>query len=89
MTPEGHPARSDPGHIIGPHKAVVLMKENARVCHQGPDTFVVHREAGYIDAALHLYGSSRDTPSLQRRLGPYIILCAAGVPLVSLEGGTP
>lgn len=36
MTPEGHPARSDPGQIVG------------------PDTLIVHQEAGYIDAALHL-----------------------------------
>ncbi len=26
MTPEGHPARSDPGQIVGPDKAVVLMR---------------------------------------------------------------
>jgi hypothetical protein len=26
MTPEGHPARSDPGHMVGPDKAVVLMR---------------------------------------------------------------
>ena len=26
MTPEGHPARSDPGQIVGPTKAVVLMR---------------------------------------------------------------
>ena len=26
MTPEGHPARSDPGHIVGPNKVVVLMR---------------------------------------------------------------
>ena len=26
MTPEGHPARSDPGQIVGSHKAVVLMR---------------------------------------------------------------
>jgi hypothetical protein len=37
---------------------------------------VVHREAGYINAALFLSGASRDTPSLQGRLGPYIILCS-------------
>ena len=27
-------------------------EENARAFHQGPDTVDVHREAGYIDAAL-------------------------------------
>ena len=75
MTPEGHPARSDPGQIVGPDKGRCANEENARVFHQGPDTFVVHREAGYIDAALHLHGSSRDTPPLHRRLGPYINLC--------------
>lgn len=26
MTPEGHPARSDPGQTVGPNKAVVLMR---------------------------------------------------------------
>ena len=26
MTPQGHPARSDPGQIVGPHEAVVLMR---------------------------------------------------------------
>ena len=26
MTPEGHPARSDPGQNVGPTKAVVLMR---------------------------------------------------------------
>src|SRR6266550_2901086 len=26
MTPEGHPARSDPGQIVGPTKAVVLIR---------------------------------------------------------------
>jgi hypothetical protein len=26
MTPEGHPARSDPGQLVGPNKAVVLMR---------------------------------------------------------------
>ena len=35
----------------------------------------MYREAGYIDAALFLPGASRDTPSLPRRLGPYINLC--------------
>jgi hypothetical protein len=51
MTPEGHQARSDPGHIVGPNKAVVLMR-SARVF-QGPDTCVVHQEAGYRDTALY------------------------------------
>jgi hypothetical protein len=37
---------------------------------------VVHQEAGYIDAALFFSSASRDTPSLPRRLGPYIILCS-------------
>jgi hypothetical protein len=26
MTSQGHPARSDPGHIVGPDEAVVLMR---------------------------------------------------------------
>jgi hypothetical protein len=26
MTPQGHPARSNPGQIIGPNEAVVLMR---------------------------------------------------------------
>lgn len=26
MTPQGHPARSDPGQIVGPDEAVVLMR---------------------------------------------------------------
>jgi hypothetical protein len=26
MTPQGHPARSDPGQIVGPNEAVVLMR---------------------------------------------------------------
>jgi hypothetical protein len=26
MTPQGHPARSNPGQIIGPTEAVVLMR---------------------------------------------------------------
>jgi hypothetical protein len=26
MTPQGHPARSNPGQIIGPDEAVVLMR---------------------------------------------------------------
>jgi hypothetical protein len=26
MTPEGHPARSDPGQNVGPNEAVVLMR---------------------------------------------------------------
>ena len=26
MTPEGHPARSDPGQNVGPDEAVVLMR---------------------------------------------------------------
>jgi len=26
MTPQGHPARSDPGQIIGPDEGVVLMR---------------------------------------------------------------
>ena len=51
-------------------------EENARAFHQGPDTVIVHREAGYIDAALFSSGASRDTPLLSRRLGPYIILCS-------------
>ena len=52
---------------------MLINKENARVLHQGPDTAVVHREAGYRDAALCLSGASRDTPSLHRRLrDPYI-----------------
>ena len=71
MTPEGHPARSDPGQIVGPDKGRCAHEENARVFHQGPDTFVVHREAGYIDAALHLHGSSHDTPPLHRRRAIY------------------
>ena len=71
---EGRPARSDPGQIVGPSKAVVLMRRT-RVFHQGPYPCVVHREAGYIDAALFFNGSSRDTPSSQRRLGPYKNLC--------------
>ena len=32
MTPEGHPARSDPGHIVGPIKAVVLMRNTRAYC---------------------------------------------------------
>ncbi len=63
MTPEGHPARSDPGQIVGPNQGRCAHKENARVLHQGPDTAVVHREAGYINAALFFHGASRDTPS--------------------------
>jgi hypothetical protein len=26
MTPQGHPARSDPGQIVGPDEAAVLMR---------------------------------------------------------------
>ena len=26
MTPQGHPARSNPGQIVGPDEAVVLMR---------------------------------------------------------------
>ena len=32
MTPEGHPARSDPGQIVGPSKAVVLMRSTRASC---------------------------------------------------------
>jgi hypothetical protein len=52
MTPQGHPARSDPGQIVGP-RGRCANEENARIFHQGPDiSSVVHREAGYIAAAL-------------------------------------
>ena len=75
MTPEGHPARSDPGQIVGPYEAVVLIRRTRAYFIKARTPRVVHREAGYIDAALCLPGASRDTPSLHRRLGPYIILC--------------
>jgi hypothetical protein len=32
MTPEGHPARSDPGQHVGPSKAVVLMRSTRASC---------------------------------------------------------
>src|ERR1043165_6518942 len=43
-----------------PGRGRCANEENARVFHQGPDTCVVHGEAGYINAALH-WGSLRDT----------------------------
>jgi hypothetical protein len=71
----GTPSAFRPWTKCRPNQGRCAHEENARVFHQGPDTAVVHREAGYINAALFLSGSSRDTPSLPRRLGPYIILC--------------
>src|ERR1041385_3062417 len=59
MTPQGHPARSNPGQIVGPDEAVVLMRRTRAYFIKAPDTCVVHREAGYINAALHC-GSLRD-----------------------------
>jgi hypothetical protein len=32
MTPQGHPARSNPGEIIGPTEAVVLMRRTRASC---------------------------------------------------------
>ncbi len=32
MTPQGHPARSNPGQIIGPDEAVVLMRRTRAYC---------------------------------------------------------
>ena len=71
----GTPSAFRPWTNCRPIQGRCANEENARVFHQGPDTCVIHREAGYIDAALFFNGSSRDTPSLQRRLGPYINLC--------------
>ena len=72
----GTPSAFRPWTKCRPIQGRCANEENARVFHQGPDTSVVHREAGYIDAALCLPGASRDTPSLPRRLGPYINLCS-------------
>src|SRR6185295_6530734 len=72
----GTPGAFRPWTNCRPRRGRCANEENARVVHQGPDISVVHREAGYIHAALHLFGSSRDTPPLHRRLGPYIILCS-------------
>jgi hypothetical protein len=72
----GTPGAFRPWTNCRPKQGRCAHEENARVFHQGPDPCVVHREAGYIDAALHLSGSSRDTPTLHQRLGPYIILCS-------------
>src|SRR5207248_2712106 len=71
----GTPGAFRPWTNCRPNQGRCANEENARVFHQGPDTSVVHREAGYINAALFLPGASRDTASLPRRLGPYIILC--------------
>ena len=71
----GTPSAFRPWTNCRPQRGRYAHEENARVFHQGPDMCVVHREAGYIHAALFLHGSSRDTPSLHRRLGPYINLC--------------
>ena len=32
MTPQGHPARSNPGHMIGPDEAVGLMRRTRAYC---------------------------------------------------------
>ena len=72
----GTPSAFRPWTKCRPNQGRCAHEENARVFHQGPDTAVVHREAGYIHAALCLPGASRDTPSLPRRLGPYIKLCS-------------
>ncbi len=44
MTPEGHPARSDPGQIVGPNKAVMLMRKT---------------RAYFIKARTHLWSTER------------------------------
>ena len=72
----GIPSAFRPWTHCRPNQGRGAHEENARVIHQGPDTLIVHQEAGYIDADLCLHGASRDTPSLPRRLGPYINLCA-------------
>jgi hypothetical protein len=71
----GTPSAFRPWTNCRPGQGRCANEENARVFHQGPDTSVVHQEAGYIDAARHFMGSSRDTTPLHRRLGPYIDLC--------------
>src|SRR5438876_12064354 len=55
----GTPGAFRPWTNCRPNQGRCANEENARVFHQGPDTSVVHREAGYIDAALFLDGSSR------------------------------
>src|SRR5512147_1405614 len=58
----GTPSAFRPWTKCRPTQGRCANKENARVFHQGPDTAVVHREAGYIHATLFLSGASRDTP---------------------------
>lgn len=84
----GTPRAFRPWTHCRPGQGRCAHEEHARVCHQGPDRLIVHQEAGYRDAALHLSGSSRDTPPLQRRLRPYIILCSTP-PHSSLFHPTP
>jgi hypothetical protein len=81
----GTPSAFRPWTKCRPNQGRCANEENARVFHQGPDTAVVHREAGYIHAALFLSGASRDTPSLPRRRGPYIILCSKSSHTTALD----
>src|SRR5438552_7344113 len=50
----GTPGAFRPWTNCRPNQGRCANEENARVFHQGPDTLIVHQEAGYIDAALHL-----------------------------------
>ncbi len=50
----GTPSAFRPWTNCRPRRGRCAHEENARVFHQGPDTSVVHREAGYINAALHV-----------------------------------
>ena len=74
MTPEGHPARSDLWTNCRPTQGRCAHEENARVFIKARTCVLsTERPDIYTQPCVYLV-HSLDTPSLHRRLGPYINL---------------